>query len=115
MKKKIFCIAIVSMFLLVSVNVVSKPTNKIKEDKLETKEIEKQISNVKLKDCPCQNKQSNSDPELPLWYPGKCIICNLIWIISIIPVMIKTILTGDLPWVILAIGEQLGCWWAEWS
>ncbi len=112
MKKKIICMSIVIMFLLVSVNVVSKPANKIKENKLENKEIEKQISNVKLKDCYCQNEQANTDSQDLTWYPGKCIICNLILVLSIIPVMIKTALTGDLPWVLLAIGERLGCWWA---
>lgn len=114
MKKKIFCIAIVSMFVLVSVSVVSKPTNKIKENDEITEKLETSISNVKLKDCPCQNLQSNSDPHDLGWYPFKNIICGLLFLIGAPWALIRNLIDGGLPLVFLALGQAFGCWWAEW-
>jgi len=99
MKKKIVCIAIVSMFLLVSVNVVSKSTNKIKETK---------ISNALYNDCPCKNELLTLDPEIQIWYPSKFITCGILRVMT----FIVGILQPNTPWGLIALAQSLECDWA---
>jgi len=100
MMRKVLCIAIVGILLLVTTNVVSKSTNKIKETK---------ISNLLYNDCPCNIDKFDLDKEELKWYPFKYIICGFLAIAA----LIAGIFQSNIPWGIYAIANDLGCSWSE--
>jgi len=115
MKKKIICITIVSIIFLLSVNAASKSTNELKETDEIKKEIKTKISNVEYNDCPYFDEESNLDPNELIWYPGKCIVCTLLFMIGAPWALVRNLIDGELPLGFIAIGQALGCWWAEWA
>jgi len=97
MKKKIICISLVVMFLLMSIGVISISANNIKTN-LKKNQIEKQTSNERYIDCPCNNIK---DPR-PSWAPG----CIILWIQALFSY-------PETPWEIMIEAYERGCWWAR--
>lgn len=112
MKRKIISIFVVSIFLLTAINAVSKSTREKKENSQIIDEIKKQIEigkNIKEKDFPIKYGTSDLDPEQLIWYPGKLVICGLLFITY----TIAGILTGRTPWGIFTVAKGCGCSWAQ--